>query len=58
MQAFVGAVVDGDDRKTVDGESVTMPDMPSTCVEEMRKNGTKCKGYSFSLGNKQQAPAE
>ena len=29
MQAFVGVVVDGDDRKTVDGESVTMPDMPS-----------------------------
>jgi hypothetical protein len=32
------------------GEEVTMPDVPSSCVEEMRKHGTKCKGYSLTLG--------
>jgi hypothetical protein len=72
MQAFLGVIVDGEDRKKVlahvqcrgnfescenydkgidiKGRQVTMPDMPITCVEEMAKNGTECRGYSFSLG--------
>src|SRR6266540_7419387 len=32
------------------GKMVTMPDMPSSCVEEMRKSGIECEGYSSSLG--------
>jgi hypothetical protein len=44
------------DTGTVNGETVTMPAMPSWCVDEMRKNGTTCKGYSHSLGNKEQDP--
>jgi hypothetical protein len=72
MEAFVGVVLDGEDRKTVlkhvmcrhnfrqcedydtgigmNGRAVTVPDMPSSCVEEMRKRGVRCKGYTFTLG--------
>jgi hypothetical protein len=79
MQAFLGVVLDGDDRKTIIahvecrgnfqycdnystgvsgrfGDTVTMPDMPRECVEEMAKTGAECRGYSLSLGNVDQEP--
>jgi hypothetical protein len=32
------------------GKRVTLPDLPLSCVEEMRKSGAECDGYSSSLG--------
>jgi hypothetical protein len=41
---------DYDNGINIKGQNVTVPDMPASCVEEMRKNGVRCKGYSSSLG--------